>query len=234
MALFSRMKFTRDEVARHKGILIREIERESTNDEEAFFRFVWSGSDYQKSPLGIVEDVAAITPPMLETKKSEILKNSLFFYSQDAGLEIINEIGRLSRTTPLPNITWLRNKRFRNRRCNICYTDRRIEAFCLLTRVLKELNPGRQIQLSEKKNISALILETGTKFPTGRFMRPLRQNALKKIEVDISGIKSNIAERALNELESFYFYGKRWQERIGELFKTTELELLHLVRELNP
>lgn len=231
METLFRMRFTGDEVARHKRILIKEIEMESTNDEEAFFRFVWLGSDYEKSPLGTVSDAASITPSMLEKTRLELLEKSLFFYGSETGVEIFNGNPQVPLHTPASTITWLRNKTFRERHYDICYVNRRVEAYYLLTRILKDLNPDKHIQLSEKKDMSAFILETGTRFPTGRNISPLREKALKQIESDLYGIRSNTDERALNELESIYFYGKRWQERIGELFKTTDRELSKLLME---
>lgn len=223
------MKFKGEEVDRHKGVLIKEIERESVNDEEAFFRFLWQNTSYEKSPLGTVEDVAIITSGMLETMRLELLEKPLFFYSDAADLEISNGNGQSPPSMPVLNISWLRNKTFRDRSYDICYFNRSIEAYYLLTRILKDLNPDKHIQLSEKKDVSALILETGTRFPTSSNIDSLRENACREIGSDLSEIRSNIAERALNELESVYFYGKRWQRRIRQLFQTGDRQLLNLL-----
>jgi hypothetical protein len=242
------MSIGQRELESHKRILIKEIERESANEQEAFFRFVWhgTGSGYEKSPLGTVEDVHTITVDMLEELRREILKKQLFFYSNSTGLETLNasesenmtdtRVDTLPSSFPGINVTWRRDKTYQVKgktRCyNICYFNSHIEAFYLLQQILKALNPGKHIQLSEKKRMSALIIEAGVQFPTANNIEPLREQTLRELDLDLSEIKENFRERALNELESCYFYGKSWQERIRQLFQTTDRQLLSMVREI--
>ncbi len=232
METLIRMKFTGEKVLFHKQFLIKEIQKKSINDEEAFFPFLWQGTDYTKSPLGTVGDVISITPGMLEIVRLEILNKAIFFYSSGAGLEIFNEYGREQPPAAAMNISRRKNKIFRGRRYNIYYFNRCIEALYLHVGILKDINPDKHIQLSEKKSMSALILEIGTKFPTQHDIGLLRKKSLDRLNLEISGIKDSRDERALNELESIYFHGERWEERIERLSRTTDPELLQLVREL--
>jgi len=226
-----RMTFEKREVENHKRTLIEEIEMEAFKEEETFFRFVWqeTGTGYEKSPLGTIEEVGTVTVDMLGEVREEILKGQLFFYSSPFGLDIINRFEDV-KVTGIN--AWWRNKTYQrkgNNRCyEICYFSNRIEVLYLMVRILKALNPGKHIQLSEKKRMSALIVESGVQFPTLRNIGPLREKALGELERDLAGIKTNINERALNELESVYFYGKRWQERIALLFQTTDRQLLDM------
>ncbi len=233
MDVLQRMRFAAERIAYHKKILIDEIEQESANDEEAFFYFVWQGTEYEKSPLGTVEATAGITPDKMEELRQGVLKKPIYFYRSSAGLEIINGNGQMVPASPAPNITWRRNISFRERGYDICYFNQHIETFYLLTRVLKNLNPDKHIQLSEKKRMSALVLESGTTFPTARSIGPLRREALKDIDAHLLGIRANERERALNELESVYFYGRSWPERIKDLMATADRHLLELSRHLN-
>lgn len=228
------MTLTGEELRGHKRLLIAEIERESGKEEEAFFRFLWQGTAYEKSPLGTVADVSRITTGMLEDFRSKLSASPLFFYGRERGVEIVNGVGNPCSTSPLLSIDWRRDTLFAGRHYHICYVDRRIEAIHLVTRILKESNPDKHIQMSEKKMKSALILEAGTRFPEDCDIGVLRKKSLEKINHDISGIKANFAEKALNELESLYFYGRSWLERIGEMFKTTEPKLRHLLSVLHP
>lgn len=240
-ALLQRMSIEEGEAEYHKGALIQEIQRESANEEEAFFRFVWQDMDpgYEKSPLGTVEEVGAVTREMLEAVRQGLMKKQLFFYSPFAGLERINPAyeaninrhsGRGGQITRRENRTYQGNGT--TRRYSIYYFNGCIEVFYLLERILRQLNPGKHIQLSEKKRMSALIVEADADFPTGRNTGFLRRRALDALKRELEGISANINERALNELESAYFYGKSWEQRIVGLNKTTDRQLLAVVEKL--
>jgi len=243
-AELQRMTIEEEELEYHKRMLIKEIQRESVNEEEAFFRFVWQDTafGYEKSPLGTVEEVNAISRDMLEAVRQEIMKKQLFFYSFPAGLETINlssEVNinpnRIHGAEP-GRVTCRRNKIYQGNGAAGCYSifyfNRCIEAFYLLERILRELNPGKHIQLSEKKRMSALIVEADADFPTRRNIGFLREKALDTLNRDLDDIRANINERALNELESAYFHGKSWQQRITELNKITDRQLLKMVGKL--
>jgi hypothetical protein len=55
-------------------------------------------------------------------------------------------------------------------------------------------------------------------------------------KTEISGefldIKSNFNERAINELESVFFYGDRWKNRIESLLNTRNHEILWIFNKL--
>lgn len=233
MQILRKMSFEKEEIGYHKQILLQEIERKSVNGEEAFFSFVWQGTVYEKSPLGTAAEVKMVTPAMLEDLREEILKQRLFFYNPAAGLEIVN--GHRYRPHPRPgfDIPRSRSKTFRGKHYDIFYFENCVESCYLLVKILKNLNPGKHIQLSEKKEMSALILEKGTTFPGKHNIEPLRKEARQQLDRDISEIKANKNEIALNELESFYFYGKHWQDRIAELDKTEDRQLLDLAGKLS-
>lgn len=221
----------------HKKELIEEIKIQSGKEKEAFFRFVWQGTGYEKSPLGTAAEVNTITPAVLDDLRHKILSRDTFFYSKTTGLEIRNGHEKEASLSPfLSTIPWRRETTYHgcgsSRCCSICYFNNNIEVLYLLTRVLKNLNPAKYIQLSEKKMMSALILETGAKLPGKNNIRPLLEETGRQLHIEIIRIKKKTGLRALNELESVYFYGRRWQERIKKLLQTSELELLDLVEKL--
>lgn len=218
----------------HKERLKKEIEAELANREEFFFRFVWEGSDYEKSPLGKADRVDTISGAALDTLRCRLLQETIFGYTQGGGVTILNPAAAAQvQPQPLPPvpIDWVKNKPFGERRYDICYFNRDIEVFYLLERMLKLLNPDKHIQLSEKKKMSALILEKGTRFPIDQ-VKAVKQKALEQITVEVSEIKSNFEESALNELESMFFYGCPWPERCRRLFRTTDLRITELIKKL--
>ncbi|MDQ1354429.1 MAG: Insulinase family protein [Acidobacteriota bacterium] len=234
----SGMKFAEIDLDYQKQQLKNEIERETSNREEFFFRFVWEGTDYEKSPLGSIARVDTITAAILEDFRRQLINKNILFYSRDKGIEILNLSN--SETSPVPGKplslpiaqSWRKSRPFREKLYDIYYFNRDIEAFYLLERVLKELNPARHIQVSEKKYMSAMIIEKGAAFPSGQDIRFLEEKAFEGINRDLGDIKANFREQAVNELESVYFYGQQWQDRVVRLFNTTERRLVELVKQI--
>lgn len=226
------MTFQPGEVQRHKQMLIKEIERESLNSEEAFFSFLWQGTPYEKSPLGTIKNVRKISPAMLESFRWQITEKPLFFYDSRSGLKTVNP-GPAAAPGLLLGLQPRRDAVYRNgaaeRHMDIFYFNDSIEALHLLVKALKILNPDKQIQLSEKKRAGAFVMEKGVRFPTGAVLPPLRRQALEALQNEAAAIKKNPEDRALNELESIYFYGKSWQERMDELSRTTAADLRRLL-----
>lgn len=236
MQTLERMNIEEINLENQKDILKEEIKRETSNREEFFFRFVWEGTNYEKSPLGSIARVDTITAAILEDFRRQLISKNILFYSREKGIEILNLSN--SENSPAPGKplslpiaqTWKMNRPFREKWYNIYFFDRDIEAFYLLERVLKELNPARHIQLSEKKRMSALIVEKGADFPLGQNISFLKEKAFEGINKDLADIKANFREQAVNELESVYFYGQQWQDRVARLFNTTENQLSELVK----
>jgi len=237
---FYRLKFDEESLNLQKNCLTDEIIRESPNFREFFFSFAWEGTNYEKSPLGIIEELNPITPDVMETFKQELLMKPVYFYTRDKGIETVENTSCITRQEkeslpfilPVP-FTWRRDKVFRGVSYDIFYIDRDIEVFYLIERVLKLVNPSKHIQLSEKRKMSALILESGTCMPKQGDIEFLRKKVLEGINEDIESIGKHFRERAVNELESIYFYNKKWEERINELFGVTGTRLSQVFGSLS-
>ncbi|HLP46969.1 MAG TPA: hypothetical protein VK469_13530 [Candidatus Kapabacteria bacterium] len=227
------MDFDNVRLNTHKERLKKEINVNLTNREEFFFRFVWEGTIYEKSPLGLPERVDMISSEIMDAFRCWLLKEYIFGYTQAGGLKISNPSTDIPfQRQPLPQVPIQfvkKNKHFQDRWYDIYYFNRDSEAFYLLERMLKLLNPQKHIQLSEKKKMSALILEKGICFPTRDQVKTLKKKALAKIIAEISEIESNFEELALNQLESMFFRGYSWPERIEFLLQTTENHLSELL-----
>jgi hypothetical protein len=219
-----------DLLSYHKKRLREEIEEEQANREELFFRFVWRGTGYEKSPLGTPSGIDAINIDVLERFCQGLLKKEIYFYTLEKGVQIFNgPAGGVREPEPGSEpVKCLTGKAYENTDYDIYYFKGDIERLYLLARILKHLNPGRHIQLSEKKNMTALIVETGSVFPSRDNIGNLREQALAGIKEDIAEIQTNFSERALNELESMYYRGIKWQERIERLIQVTDHRLFFL------
>jgi hypothetical protein len=58
----------------------------------------------------------------------------------------------------------------------------------------------------------------------------LKEKAFEGINRDLTDIKTNFREQAVNELENVYFYGQKWQGMVARLFNTTKNQLSELVK----
>ncbi len=237
VTLMDGMSFEPENTEEEKDILIREIEREQHNFEEGLFKFVWSDSNYEKSPLGTIEEAKGITPEILEDFRLKVMDMPLFFYRQNLedGLDIVNPEAFTCECPDDFNIYQRREGVFDEVNYRIFYFTGWVEQMYLFSYILKVKNPedaDLRIHVSEKKKSTALIVKDDIIWPSADEIDSLRKKACKAIEKDVEQIKSNFPERALNELESVYFYDKRWLPRIQSALETKTAQLLQIIEQL--
>lgn len=227
-----RFKLEPYELKWHKEILIREIEKKRFEKEEEFFRLVWGNTNYENSPLGNIDEIKTITVKDIDNLNSQVQKTVIFYFSRGTGLKTFNKTGVGEKILDL-NIHLCKSLTYRNKSYNIIYFNGQLEKMILLSKIIRDLNKTKHIQLIEKKALNAFIIEKGTCLPDAYNIADLRESAIKGIENEIKEINRNFNERALNELESIYFYGESWSERISNLFKTSDEQLLKIVKILD-
>ena len=239
------MTFTDEPVERTKMGLIKEINAESAKQEEHFFKEIWSGSMYQKSPLGRIPQVEKVSCNDLEVLRSQLMSRQIYIYFLSKGVEVCNSSinsgqneNAVSPPSPLPSplpttFTWRRNIRFGQRQYHIYYFNRDIESFYLISRVLQFYNPEKHIQLSEKKYMSALIIQNGTEFPGPDVaLEKVFEDVFIQMDEEIISIQQNFKELAMNCLESIYFYGVSWEERIQRMKSVSPSQIAKLLNEI--
>ncbi len=225
---FKEIDFAAMPLERYRKTLLKEIDTERSNYEESFFSAVWMGTDYEKSPLGDALRVKEITVTELNGFREHVCRNNLYVYEPNNTAYIITPQWEVVPSrTPRVCSTGKAEKVMDGKHVNLYFFNDQIETSYLLVQILKELNPGKQVQLSEKKGLSVLIMEQGVQYPGPGNIDALRQHAIETIQAEISEIKTNFQETGLNELESLYFYQRPWKERIDQLMTTTSGELLH-------
>ena len=234
VALMDGMSFEPENTEEEKDVLIREIEREQHNEEEGFFKFVWSGSNYEKSPLGTVEAARGITPEILEDFRLNVMDMPLFFYkaNTEAPLQIVNGDAFTCECPEDFNLYQRREGEFEDVAYHIFYFEGWVEQIYLLKYVLEAKNPDCRIHVSEKKKSSAFILQEGAQWPAADEIEGLKSTAITAIKKDVEQIKDHFPELALNELESVYFYNKRWMDRIQAALETETSQLLEIIEKL--
>jgi len=236
------MELREDEVERNKKGLIKEILREASNPREEFFRKVWAGTPYEHSPLGTPDAVQSITPSLLDSFRLRLLKKTHYFFTRDNGIEVHEPTQEIpEESTGIHEFTGIKHREmtFRDREFDIYYLgniirecDCSIEALYMLERLMQMQNPGKQIQISEKKDKCALILEKGILFPKVDSIGSLWEPARRQIAGDVDSISAEFQERALNQLESRFFYGRRWESRIRRLNTLIPLQITELIRQM--
>lgn len=234
VTLMDGMSFEPDNTEDEKNVLIREIEREQHNEEEGFFKFVWSGSNYEKSPLGTVEEAQGITPEILEDFRLKVMDMPLFFYSvnTEEPLEIVNGDAFTCECPEDFNIYQRREGEFEDVTYRIFFFNGWVEQMYLLKYVMDAKYPDLRFHVSEKKKSSAFIVQEGAEWPDADEIEDLKKKAIQAIGEDVEQIKDHFPELALNELESVYFYNKRWLPRIQAALDTETSQLLEIIEKL--
>lgn len=217
-----------------KNGLIDKLEYQKANQNTGFFRFVWKNTSYEqyvKNPLGEVDDIRSITLELMEEFKRRISKKELFFYTND-GLERINGIGCGwgERTEPA-EVSWEKDREYKNTRFDIGCLTGNIDVFYLLIKIISQWdeNKSKRIQYSEKKRAAAFVLESGTSFPPTNVLPRLREKAILDIARQVTAVRVNFVDNAINELESVFFSGQPWYRRVQKLFHVPLSEIqLHI------
>jgi hypothetical protein len=226
------LELTKMELSLQKKIAIKEINQEMKNFEEAFFQKVWEGTPYELSPLGDIDGINRITTNIMLDCKTEILKNNVYFYYDNCKIKTINHITFPSKLKSKVKLRRRRYMSFNHKRYDVFYFTGGVEFMYLLERILLKENPGRHIQLSEKKQNSAIIIEQGVVYPDTIQISDKKEKILKEIKHEISRICDDFTDRALNELQSLYFYSLPWKRRIDFLSRITDEALLEVVHDL--
>lgn len=229
------MDFSKIDLTMEKRVLSYEFERERNNEEEDFFKKIWAGTCYEKSPLGDVPEIEKKTTTTdLMGLHEKVMNNPQFFYEKEKGLTIIDN--SMSTTNMMSKEFLLTGKSSVSddgRALTVCYFEGNIEPLFIIEKYIKERNPGKVVQVSEKKEMAALIIEEGCSFPAEDNISTIKKYILMQLKEDIKVIRRNFVDTALNELESIYFYGIPWQERLDYLDKLPEEQILKTVREIN-
>ncbi|MBE0461276.1 MAG: hypothetical protein IBX60_06550 [Candidatus Aminicenantes bacterium] len=155
----------------------------------------------------------------------------LYFFKRNGSVIIFNRSSNKKRKYMGLKITH-RKHEFKKRFYDVYYFNGESEKLFLLKNMLQLVNSKKHIQLTEKREMSALIIEKGCIFPKDYEINPLKVNALVEMKKEIERIRNNFLERALNELESIYFYNKSWVERIDKLLHTSSDDIINIMNKI--
>ncbi len=235
-----------------KRVLSAEFERERNNEEEHFFRTIWQGTGYEKSPLGdVLEIEAKTTTADLAELHEKVMKHPQLFYEKDKGLTIVNQNRHVIGCPKIPGEhkvhPYVRPENFRadctliekrvtsykEKTLKLFFFKGNIEPLYIMEKYLREQNPGKMVQISEKKEMSVFIIEEGCFFPAADNIGQIKKYVLAQLKQEIKGIKENFVDRALNELESMWFYDMPWTQRCDRLLRIPDEQLLKTMRSLN-
>jgi len=223
--------FSPAEMDHEKKRLQAELDREKENKDEIFFRFLWQGTRYERSPLGDIHEINAVTLEHLSAFRDRLREKDWYWYTAGKGVQTVPH-GSGTGSALKEETAWRKHARFNGKQYHIYYFNHDIEAMVLVQQMLKCLNPGRHIRLSEKKKCSALIMEKGVCYPDAAIIPGLKEKALQVLHNDIGEIKQDFESLAVNRLESVYFCGTSWEERIKRLNRTSGEQIRSHLRSL--
>jgi len=228
----SRLKklgFNKEIIESEKERIKEEIYKKKLDNEERFFKIIWQNTIYSKSPIGNVADVNKISVKDLEKLRKEILKMPLYFFKRNGSVIIFRRSSNKKRKEIEIKITH-RKHEFKKRFYDVYYFNGESEKLFLLKNMLQLVNSNKHIQLSEKKKMSALIIERGSCFMNKSDFAKLRETAIREIATNLD--RMNFYEKAIKELESIYFYRETWSKRVNKIFKINDEDLLIIEKKL--
>jgi hypothetical protein len=227
------MKFDENDLYTDKEIIIKEIEEGKSIEAELFFSEVWRNTKYMKSPLGSIDYVKKISPGDLIELKDKIIGSEILCYEFEGNItDLSGNFKPGEKNNNDFNILDKFEIKYKNNLFDIFYIKGGIEKFYLLEKILGMKYPGRHIQINEKKRMSSFIIEKGLRYPVLEEISNLYGEALKLIENEINEIKKSFYDRALNELESIFFYNSTWLNRLEILFNIKDLHLFKVIDKL--
>jgi len=224
-----KLGFNKEIIESEKEKIKEEIYEKKLDNEERFFKIIWQNTIYSKSPIGNVTDVNKISVKDLEKLRKEILKMPLYFFKRNGSVIIFNRSSNKKRKYMGLKITH-RKHEFKKRFYDVYYFNGESEKLFLLKNMLQSVNSKKHIQLSEKKKMSALIIERGSRFLNKSDFAKLRETAIR--EITKKSDRMNFYEKAIKELESIYFYNKSWVERIDKLLHTSSDDIINIMNKI--
>ncbi len=226
------IKITASELSKLKLILKKEIQKKTNTENEKFFKRIWKKTIYEKSPRGDLKLIDKINIKDIMNLKYKVLKMPLYFYGGNNKVNILNGKINYKKNNNQFNVLYNRYIFHKNTHYNIIYFINEIEKIYIIEKILQQKNPTKHIQISEKRKMSALILEKNCVFPQISEINFLKEKALEKLKTEINQIKKNFCERALNELESVFFYNIHWVKRIKKLFNISENDIIRIIKKV--
>jgi len=233
LTLTRNIKIEQEILTKEKDLVLNEIQHKKNSEAELFFNEVWRDTKYSHSPLGNISDLKNITIKDIVLFKEKILNGPIFLYSKNEGLSVHNK--KSHKEQGYSKLRILKQKRrifFRNNHYIVTYCKGEPGIIYLASRIISLFNPNSHIQVSEKKDLCALIMEEETKIPTGQDIYKLIPESLLRINEEVKGITNDFREVAINELESYYFYKKPWTLRIQQLASINEIQIVSLLNQL--
>jgi len=224
-----KMVFDNAELGIEKEFLIKEIEKKKNNPGEIFFRNIWRDFKYSKSPLGKKQDIQRVSILDILNLKNKIIKTGFISTNEKSQIISFKEF-KCGYNYKCAEITFIKKKAYKN--YSIIFFKNAIEYMYLLERILRQKNPNKHIQLSEKKDISAFIMEKGIIFPNIKELIKLKEYSQKQIWNELNLIALNFYNRAINELESYYYYNLSWQQRINCFLNITNFNLIEIQEKI--
>ncbi|MBD3196379.1 MAG: hypothetical protein GF317_15075 [Candidatus Lokiarchaeota archaeon] len=223
------LKVSKSELENIKDVVLNEILRNQSNEEELFWKEVWEKTDYEYSPLGTYNDIFTIDINDIERIKYSVLANPIYFYKKRLIVKNKNKEKK-----ELMNNDKIFKKDIKiNKKKFVCYFFSKCpEELFILKEIMNLMFSNKLIYISEKKHMSVVIIKTGVEFPTMAEIDRYYYKALEEVIRKIKLIKDDFISHVMNEFESQLFHDIIWELRVNFLLQTTKLKIRNFVNKL--
>lgn len=216
-----KMQFENEIVDEEMKIIKNEIKSQSDN----LFNYIWEGTKYENHPIGIFEANIKNVRNHLNFIKNDIEMDNIFYFPIEAKDDnIFNRRRKRKHYDEFINI-WTKIINRDQKLFYVYYFDISSDILFLIEEILSLFNKNEFIQYSDKRYLSALIVEKGTIFPQPSQISNILECAKNELNLKIKRIKRAFFSKALNELESLFFYERRWEDRINRCLSVNESEV---------
>lgn len=223
-----KMRFENEIVKKEMKIIKNEIKFKSDN----LFNSIWEGTMYEYHPMGTFEANIKNVRSHLDFIKNDMEMDNIFYFPIEAKKNnIFNQRNNRKYDGEFANI-WTKIINWDQELFYVYYFDISSDILFLIEEILSLFNKNELIQYSDKRYLSALIVEKNTIFPQSSQITNILECAKNELKLKINRIKRDFFSNALNELESIFFYERRWEDRINRCLSVNESEVEKILETL--
>jgi hypothetical protein len=219
-----------------KEVIYQEIKQGSKRKND-IFKKLWRNTIYESNPIGSISGIEKISVIDIKRHVNKILCEP-FYISRSGVIDEIyvvikNRINRLEYVggykERILNILCRDEIQLSHKAFKVVYFKNSEDIAHIMKIILERINRSKKIYFYERKQFSTFLYEKSCIWPGTDYM----EENYKQITDDILNAYRNLnkssIDKSLNELESIYYYNRKWKSRISaalniDLIKLNEME----------
>lgn len=223
------LKIEEVNIERNREKIRSEIIKSMKVRNEIFFRKVWDGTIYEKSPVGTESEINIISRKDLIGMQKKVIKGTIYIYN-NYKISIFNKHVdknnyKIKKINIINKSTFKHDKNYYKR----IIFEGESDIFNLICEMLSFFDPNRYVQLIEKKQLSTIILERDFIFPEYNELITLKTKCLKEIQRVNLLLDKSYFHKSMKELISFFYHNKIISDRIKYIFNIDDKEIIESI-----